>query len=127
MFTADDVLSKLGLQTRMTAGDYLFPALGVFGMGMLVGAGVALMVAPKSGASLRQDIGRKAMDIGRKVKSRIPMRGNGHTHTTSFASEFDDDLESMSRQQLYERASDLDIDRRAEMTKSELIEAIRSH
>ena len=123
MFTTGDVLSKLGLQTRMSAGDYLFPALGVFGMGMLVGAGVALMVAPKSGASLRQDIGRKAMDIGRKVRRVMP--GNGHTRAT-FGEEFDDDLEDLTRQQLYDRAAEMNIERRAEMTKPELIDAIRS-
>jgi gas vesicle protein len=118
MFTKDDVLAKVGLQSRMTAGDFLFPALGVFGVGILVGAGVALMLAPKSGASLRHDIGRKAMDFKRKV-----MPGNGHN-----AREIGDldDLEGMTRDELYARAAEQNIERRSGMTKPELIEAIRS-
>ena len=140
MFTTDDVLSKLGLQTRASTTDYLFPVLGIFGAGILVGAGVALMFAPKSGAMLREDIGRKAMDlkekaadlkdtVGRKamdiketVQQRVQrvMPGNGGMQEAL------EDLEAMTRQELYDRASEMNIERRSEMTKPQLIDAIRS-
>ena len=45
--TADDVLAKLGLQTRLSARDYMFPALGIFGLGILVGAGIVVISSPR--------------------------------------------------------------------------------
>lgn len=53
---ADDVLEHLGLQRRRTAADWLLPGLGLFGLGVIVGAGLGLMLAPKPGSELRQDL-----------------------------------------------------------------------
>jgi hypothetical protein len=53
----DELLSKLGLQTKQTGGEALVSAIFPFGMGLLLGAGVALLLAPGSGRSLRQAIG----------------------------------------------------------------------
>ena len=52
----DELLSKLGLARRPAAGDLLVGALVPFGVGMLVGAGIALLLAPKSGRELRAGI-----------------------------------------------------------------------
>ena len=52
----DDLLSKLGLARRPSAGDSLAGALVPFGVGMLVGAGIALLLAPRSGRELRAGI-----------------------------------------------------------------------
>jgi hypothetical protein len=49
-----DVLRSLGLAPRMR--DYIWPALGLFTTGVLLGAGAALLLAPKSGAKLRAEI-----------------------------------------------------------------------
>jgi hypothetical protein len=57
--TTDDVLAALGLQSRRTVGDYMLPALGIFGVGLLVGAGIGLLFAPKPGADLRHQIGSR--------------------------------------------------------------------
>lgn len=117
MFTTDDVLARLGLQTRTTTGDWIFPVLGVFGAGILVGAGVGMMLAPKSGERLRHDIGRTAMNLKRKV-----MRGNGHGARLIG----EDDLESMTRDELYACAAERNIPHPSTMTRPELIAAIRS-
>lgn len=53
---ADELLSKLGLERRPSSGESLLGALVPFGVGMLVGAGVALLLAPKSGRELRAGI-----------------------------------------------------------------------
>lgn len=52
----DDILAKLGLETKPSAGQMIVSAIGPFGVGMLLGAGVALLFAPKSGRKLREDI-----------------------------------------------------------------------
>ena len=57
--TTDDLLNALGLQTRRSVGDYMLPALGIFGVGLLVGAGIGLLFAPKTGSDLRHQIGSR--------------------------------------------------------------------
>jgi hypothetical protein len=52
----DDVLHLIGLETRKDTTDYLLPALGAFTVGVLLGVGVGLMLAPKPGNELRSDL-----------------------------------------------------------------------
>ena len=62
----DDVLGYLGLETKSSTGAWLAGTLGTFGVGLLVGAGIALMLAPKAGVDLRQDLKdklRRSADI----------------------------------------------------------------
>lgn len=49
----DDILNAIGLETRRSAADYVLPALGVFSAGLVVGAGLGLLFAPKSGREIR--------------------------------------------------------------------------
>ncbi len=55
----DDVLGALGLQTRQSTGSWMVGSLAVFGVGLCVGAAVALMLTPKTGRELRQELGTK--------------------------------------------------------------------
>jgi hypothetical protein len=55
----DDILSALGLMTKASPSDRVLGAAGLFGLGLLVGAGVALLLAPKSGQGLREDLGER--------------------------------------------------------------------
>jgi len=52
----DDLLELIGLETKKGPTDWLLPALGAFSVGMLVGAGLGLLMAPKPGAELRGDL-----------------------------------------------------------------------
>ena len=52
----DDLLGLVGLESKHSTGSYLAGTLGTFGLGLLVGAGIALLLAPKPGAELREDI-----------------------------------------------------------------------
>ena len=52
----DDLLGLLGLETKRSTSAWLAGALGTFGVGLLVGAGIGLMLAPKPGRELREDI-----------------------------------------------------------------------
>jgi gas vesicle protein len=55
----DDYLGILGLQTKRSFTNQLLGTLGTFGIGLLVGAGVALLLAPKVGRDLRHDLRAK--------------------------------------------------------------------
>jgi len=46
----DELLSKLGLARRSSAGELLAEALIPFGVGILVGAGIALLLAMPAAA-----------------------------------------------------------------------------
>ncbi|WP_224367180.1 hypothetical protein [Hyalangium versicolor] len=52
----DELLNLIGLETRKETTDYLLPALGAFTVGVLLGVGVGLMLAPKPGNELRSDL-----------------------------------------------------------------------
>jgi hypothetical protein len=57
--STEDVLAALGLAFKPTSSQRVIGALGAFGLGALVGAGVALLLAPSSGEDLRDDLGRR--------------------------------------------------------------------
>lgn len=52
----DDILKVFGVEERRTAMDTILPAVGVFSVGLLVGAGLGLLLAPKPGRELRNDL-----------------------------------------------------------------------
>ena len=52
----DDILEMIGLQRKTSTGSYLASALTTFGVGILVGAGIGLLLAPKSGRELRENL-----------------------------------------------------------------------
>lgn len=74
--TSDDLLAAIGLQTRRTAADMVLPALGVFGTGLLLGAGLGLLFAPKTGAQSRQFLGDNIDDLTKKIAAKFK-RANG--------------------------------------------------
>ncbi len=59
----DDLSRAVGLQTRSGFTDDMLLPLTMFGAGILVGAAVALLFAPKSGRELREDIGTRASEL----------------------------------------------------------------
>jgi hypothetical protein len=52
----DDLLSLVGLETRRTSTDWILPAVGFFSAGVLLGAGLGMLMAPKSGRELMEEI-----------------------------------------------------------------------
>jgi hypothetical protein len=61
----DDVLGMLGLEARRSHSNRLLTTLGTFGIGLLVGAGVGLLLAPKAGSDLRQTLRAKLRRDGK--------------------------------------------------------------
>ena len=67
-YSKEDLLALFGVEPKRTTTDALIPAAGMFAMGMLVGAGLGLLFAPKKGAELRTDVSKK---IG-EIRERVP-------------------------------------------------------
>jgi hypothetical protein len=55
----EDLLDMVGLESRRSQTEKLVPALALFGAGVLVGVGLGLMLAPKPGRELRDDLKAK--------------------------------------------------------------------
>lgn len=72
----DDLLRILGVEERRSGGDVFFTSLGIFAAGVIVGAGAALLLAPKTGAELRSDLkSRIQSGIDQGVSGQLS--GNG--------------------------------------------------
>ena len=67
-FNKRDILNALGMETD---SNFWTVALAGFGVGCLVGAAVAIMVAPKSGRELRSDIMEKGRDLMGRAKDEM--------------------------------------------------------
>jgi hypothetical protein len=55
----DEILRTLQSHRGSAASHDLLPGLALFGAGVLLGAGLALLFAPSSGAELRENIGER--------------------------------------------------------------------
>jgi hypothetical protein len=73
MLDRDMMLDRFGLERRTPTGDF-FTGLGLFSIGVLVGAGLGLMFAPKRGDEMRTALneawrhrGRRGQDFGRDL------------------------------------------------------------
>ena len=73
----DDILEMLGLETKQSTGGWLAGALGTFGIGMLVGAGVALMLTPKTGRELREDLRERLRRAPEEMADAVEGMGIG--------------------------------------------------
>jgi gas vesicle protein len=66
----NDFLGLLGLETKQSLTGRLLGTLGTFGIGLLVGAGVALLLAPKAGSDLRHDLRAKLHRDGKAAEAK---------------------------------------------------------
>jgi hypothetical protein len=62
----DDVLHRLGLEEHTPTSDFL-TGLGLFAVGMLVGAGLGVMFAPKPGAEIRSQLSETIRNRGGRI------------------------------------------------------------
>jgi len=76
----EDVLSALGLALKPSTSQRLLGTLGMFGLGAVVGAGLALLLAPSSGEDLRDDLGRRIRRFTPETSSDLP---NGKTERST--------------------------------------------
>jgi hypothetical protein len=55
----EEIAQAVWKQTRQEPSGDFASALGIFGAGALLGAGLALLLAPKSGTELRQEVAER--------------------------------------------------------------------
>ncbi len=68
----EDIASAVGLEARSSATGDMLTAFGIFGTGMILGAGLALLFAPKAGHEIRHDIAEKVGEIGEQLHAQVP-------------------------------------------------------
>jgi len=75
----DDVLESLGLQERRSALATTLGSLGIFVLGCLVGAGIGLAFAPKSGDELRNELGDKVRRKAQELQQQNEFGGSNRS------------------------------------------------
>ncbi len=65
----EDLASAIGLEARPAPTADLLAAFGIFGAGIVLGAGLALLFAPKSGHAIRHDIAEKVGELGDHLRA----------------------------------------------------------
>ena len=80
----DELLQRVGLERRSPGGDF-FTGLGLFSVGVLVGAGLGLMFAPKPGEQFRAALNeawrnrmRRAQDLQHELGVESAGTAPGH-------------------------------------------------
>jgi hypothetical protein len=68
--SSEDIIRALGLQVRRNGSDVV-PSVALFGAGLLVGAGLALLFAPSSGRELREEIGERAAELKDRATATV--------------------------------------------------------
>ena len=76
--TKADVLAAMGLASKPSATERILGSLSIFGIGLLVGAGAALLLAPKSGEEMREDLGQRI----RKLREEREELSESNAHST---------------------------------------------
>jgi hypothetical protein len=72
----DGLLELVGLQ-RAGSNDWIAPALTALGVGLLVGAGLGLLLAPKPGVDLRQDLRERLREAKDALPEQMRTAGRG--------------------------------------------------
>jgi YtxH-like protein len=65
--TREELLRLVGLQAERSASESMLTILGTFAAGAMIGAGLALLFAPKSGEALRSDLSRRTSALRDEV------------------------------------------------------------
>jgi len=68
--STDEIIRALGLQSRRSGSD-IVPSVALFGAGLLVGAGLALLFAPTTGRELREELGERAAELRERASAAV--------------------------------------------------------
>jgi gas vesicle protein len=79
--STEELLRAIGLQRSSSTGGEFLGGVAVFGAGLLVGAGLALLFAPSSGAEVREQIGSKLEEVRDRVGPLTGEQGKGSSRS----------------------------------------------
>jgi hypothetical protein len=65
----EDIATAVGLEARSSPTGDLLTAFAIFGTGMILGAGLGLLFAPKAGHEMRHDLAEKAGELGGHLRA----------------------------------------------------------
>jgi hypothetical protein len=65
-----NALDRLGLEPKRDPNDLILPAIGVFSAGLVVGAALGVLFAPKGGNELRGDLRHRLDDLRHRGQTR---------------------------------------------------------
>jgi len=68
----EDIANAVGLEARSSPAGDMLAAFGIFGAGIILGAGLALLFAPKAGQEIRHDIAEKVGEMGERLRAQAP-------------------------------------------------------
>lgn len=74
--SGQDLLESVGLSYRRSATEALIATLGAFALGAAVGATIALLTAPRSGAETRDQLRQQARDLGDRAQDTVQQVGD---------------------------------------------------
>ncbi len=64
----DELLERIGLERKSSTAEQLVPALAIFGAGVLVGVGIGMIFAPRSGQELRGQLQSQLKRVEQRVR-----------------------------------------------------------
>jgi len=82
----DDFLNLLGLESKSSTAGWMAGTLGTFGVGLLVGAGIGLILAPKPGRELRGDIRGRFRNGADDISDAVQGLTGRNSHSAATAS-----------------------------------------
>jgi hypothetical protein len=68
----EDIAAAAGLQARRSVSGDLASALSIFAAGIILGAGLALLFAPKAGEEIRRELAERVGDVGSRLYGNAP-------------------------------------------------------
>ena len=73
----DDLLGTLGLEKKDSFAATLGGTLGTLSIGMLIGVGIGLMLAPKAGRGLREDLRERLRGVPEALTAGVAASASG--------------------------------------------------
>lgn len=77
MPSATELRDAIGLAGRRPAQPDAFGTLGVFGAGIVLGAGLAILLTPKTGSQMRKAVAEQAQDLKERVVTATSVQAPG--------------------------------------------------
>lgn len=69
--TKQELAQAVGLEARSSSTGDMLAVVSIFGAGIILGAGLALMFAPKAGQELRHDLAEKVGTLSGQLNAKV--------------------------------------------------------